>query len=59
MSLEIYVANVIFKRFEAQSCENARIAINHVCFSVITLKEFEHAAFVLVFKHLPRDSSNV
>ena len=44
--------------------KNARIAINHGLFQCsnirwITWKVFEHAACGLVFKHLPRDPSNV
>ena len=59
VSVSFYVANVIFKR-----TENARIAINHGLFQCsnirwITRKVFEHAACGLVFKHLPRDPSNV
>ena len=55
-SVSFYVVNVI--------SENARIAINHGLFQCsnirwITRKGFEHAACGLVFKHLPRDPSNV
>ena len=44
-------------------CQNARIAINHVLFQcsnirLITRKGSVHAAFDIVFKHLPRDPSN-
>ena len=63
-SVSFYVANVIFKRFLVDYCENARIAINHGLFQCsnirwITRKVFEHAACGLVFKYLPRDPSNV
>ena len=45
-------------------CENARIAINNALFQCsnirwVTCKVFEHAAFGLVFRHLPRDPANV
>ena len=58
------VVNVIFMRFKVHFSENARIAINHGLFQCsnirwITRKVFEHAACGLVFKHLPRDPSNV
>ena len=29
-SVSFYMVNVIFKRFQVNSCENARILINHV-----------------------------
>ena len=63
-SVRFYVVNVIFKRFKVDWSENARIAINHglfLCSNIrwITRKVFEHAACGLVFKHLPRDPSNV
>ena len=64
LSVRFYVVNVIFKRFYVDWSENARIAINHGLFQCsnirwITRKVFEHAACGLVFKHLPRDPSNV
>ena len=63
-SVRFYVVNVIFKRFLVDWSENARIAINHGLFQCsnirwITRKVFEHTACGLVFKHLPRDPSNV
>ena len=63
-SLSFYVVNAIFKRFEVDWSGNARIVINHGLFQCsnirwITRKGFEHAACGLVFKHPPRDPSNV
>ena len=63
-SVSFDVVNVIFMRFSCILSENARIAINHGLFQCsnirwITRKVFEHAACGLVFKHLPRDPSNV
>ena len=63
-SVSFYVVNVIFMRLKVDQSENARIAINHGSFQRsnirwITRQVFEHAAFGLVFKHLPRDSSTV
>ena len=62
--VSFYVVNVKFMRFSVDKSENARIAINHGLFQCsnirwITRKVFEHAACGLVFKHLPRDPSNV
>ena len=62
--VRFYAVSVIFKRFQVDKSENARIAINHGLFQCsnirwITRKGFEHAACGLVFKHLPRDPSNV
>ena len=63
-SVSFYVINVIFKRLYVDSREIARIAINHVMFQSSNIRSitqiwFEHAAFGIVFKHPPRDPTNV